>query len=107
MGGGLSAGPDPCSNALKLARHFEMQSSRLTLGFRDFAAYFESIFFPQVALFSFFKTKAAATTAETYLKIDTNTVRPSLTEHPVAVGMPEGVSKWGTSCIRGLSVTTR
>ena len=46
----------------------------------------------QVALFSFFKTQAAATAAETTLKLVANTVRPSLTEHPVAVGMSKGVS---------------
>ena len=35
--------------------------------------------FPQVALFSFWKTKEAATNAETTLKITANTVHPSLT----------------------------
>jgi hypothetical protein len=61
----------------------------------------------QVALFSFYKTKAAAVAAETTLKMAANTVRPYLTEHRVAVGLQKRISDWGTSRRRALSVTTR
>jgi len=55
-----------------------------SLGVRYLAAYRDLLYIvnhvlPQVALFSFWKTKEAATKAETTLKITANTVHPSLT----------------------------
>ena len=61
----------------------------------------------QVALFSFYKTKTASVAAETTLKMAVNTVRPSLTEHRVAVGLQKGISDEGTSCRGAFSLSTR
>ena len=79
---------------------------RGTLSCRARSECFELILL-QVALFSFYKTKAAAVAAETMLKMAANTVRPSLTEDRVAVGLQKGNSDRETLCRGELSVTTR
>ena len=81
-------------------------NSRGTLSCRACSQRSESIL-PQVALFSFYETKAAAVAAETTLKMAANTVRLSLAEHRAAVGLQKCISDWETSCRGALSVTTR
>ena len=76
-----------------------------TLSYRTRSHRFETIVL-QIALFAFYKTRAAAAAAETTLKMAVNTVSPPLTAHRVASGLQNGSSECGTSCRGALSVTT-